>query len=53
MIWEYFCDSGYFDMWCVRRIAERRFNNPESFHLLNEEEANRLCDFLNSREGDQ
>jgi len=43
--WEYFCDVGYFDMWCVRQVGSRKFG--EGFHVINERSARELCDYLN------
>lgn len=45
--WECFCDAGYFDMWCVREVGERRFGY--GFHLVNGDEAQGLCDHLNEQ----
>jgi len=43
--WEYFQDSSYYDMFCVRRKNERQFG--KGFHLPNSEEAKQLCSLLN------
>ena len=45
-LWECFADPSYFDMWCVREIGERQFG--KSFHLVNGDEAQGLCDLLNA-----
>lgn len=45
MTWETFCDVCYYDLWCVRRIKERKFG--EGFHMISKEEAHALCDLLN------
>lgn len=44
--WECFADRSYFDMWCVRQVGERDFRR--SFHLVNADEAQGLCDLLNA-----
>lgn len=44
-IWECFQDSSYYDMWCVRRIVDRKFGH--AFHLINGGEAQALCRILN------
>jgi hypothetical protein len=38
--YEAFCDTAYFDMWCVRRIGDRTFG--QGFHVLNKESADAL-----------
>lgn len=45
--WECFADRSYFDMWCVRQVGERDFRR--SFHLVNADEAQGLCDLLNTK----
>ena len=37
--YEIFCDIGYYHMWCVRSIDDRRFNSPMSFHFHNQSDA--------------
>lgn len=46
--WECFSDPAYYDMWCVRQIGSRTFG--EGFHLVNGDEAEMLCRFLNARD---
>lgn len=43
--WEAFCDTSYFDMWCVRKVGDRTFGS--GFHLVNKEGAEQLRDYLN------
>ena len=45
--WETFCDHSYYDMWCVRKVGDRTFG--QGFHLMRQEEAQSLCDLLNTR----
>lgn len=45
--WECFCDTSYFDMWCVRKVGERRFGH--GFHLVNGDQAQGLCDLLSKQ----
>ncbi|WP_242136949.1 hypothetical protein [Sphingomonas sp. TREG-RG-20F-R18-01] len=42
---ECFRDTSYYDMWCVRPIANREFG--QGFHVVRQEEAERLRDVLN------
>jgi hypothetical protein len=44
--WEAFHDPSYFDMWCVRKVEERRF--VQGFHLVSSDEAKALCRLLNN-----
>lgn len=46
--WEAFCDTSYFDMWCVRKVGEKTFG--QGFHLVNKEGAEQLRDYLNGVE---
>lgn len=46
--WECLCDVSYYDMWCVRRIHERKFG--QGFHINNGKEAQALTDLLNENE---
>lgn len=39
--WETFCDTSYYDMWCVRPVGEREFG--VGFHLMNQREAATLA----------
>ena len=43
--WEAFCDTSYFDMWCVRKMGDKTFGS--GFHLVNKEGAEQLRDYLN------
>lgn len=45
--WECFCDTSYFDMWCVRKVGDYHFGH--GFHLVNGETAQGLCFFLNEQ----
>lgn len=47
MIWEYYNDPAYFDMWAVRKIGDRNFNSKNLFHVTSKEEAIRLTEELN------
>jgi hypothetical protein len=40
--WELFCDSGYYDLFCVRPIGEFDFNSPRSFHFIHREDAEKF-----------
>jgi hypothetical protein len=42
--WEYFCDRSYYDMWCVRKIGEKRFGF--CFHVPTQYEAKELSELL-------
>lgn len=48
--WEYFIDEAYYHTWCVRKVGSTNFNDPESFHLMYANDAERLCGYLNSLE---
>ena len=39
MDYEIFCDSSYYDMWCVRPKGSTEFNDPRNRHFDTEEEA--------------
>jgi hypothetical protein len=43
--WEFFQDASYYDMFCVRSKSDRQFG--AGFHLVNGDEAEKLCDLLN------
>lgn len=43
--YEYFHDEAYYNLWCVKRIAD--FDFLKTFHLYNEDEAKGLCELLN------
>jgi hypothetical protein len=45
MLWEYFKDEAYFDLWCVRPVGETRFG--VGFHVTNGNEAELLKRTLN------
>lgn len=45
MQWEYFLDLSYFDLWAVRVVGNRNFE--EVIHVINEPSAKFLCKFLN------
>lgn len=47
--WECFCDRSYFDTWCVRQVGKMQVFGA-GFHLVNEDEAQVLCNMLNSTE---
>ena len=32
--YELYCDSAYYDMWCVRNVNDNRFQSPTSFHFI-------------------
>ncbi len=34
--YEIFCDPSYYDMWCVKKIKDRNFNNTKHFITENE-----------------
>lgn len=42
--WECFRDLAYYDMWCVRKVGERRFEF--GYHVSSEGEARALCEEL-------
>ena len=44
--WECFCDEAYYDYWAVRPTGESGWGH--CFHLIRKEEAQGLCDLLNS-----
>lgn len=44
--WEFFRDAAYFDMWSVRRIDQRGFE--QAFHVSSEEEAHALMRILSA-----
>jgi hypothetical protein len=37
--YEMFCDDGYYHMWCVRNVNDKRFNSSMSFHFVNKQDA--------------
>lgn len=37
--YEMFCDEGYYHLWCVRSLDDKRFNSPMSFHFTYEKDA--------------
>ena len=37
--YELYCDSAYYDMWCVRNINDKRFQSPTSFHFIHKADA--------------
>jgi hypothetical protein len=37
--YEIFYDIGYYDMWCVRNVNDKRFSSPTSFHFVHEDDA--------------
>lgn len=43
--WEFFQDSSYYDMYCVRPKGSTQFG--AGFHLVNGKEAEELCGLLN------
>ena len=45
IVWEYFLDIAYFDMYAVRNINDKSFNS--AIHLKTKEEAQFLTDSLN------
>lgn len=47
--WECFYDRSYYDLWAVRLKADRSFNSQTLFHVQSKEEAEALCDILNTR----
>jgi prophage DNA circulation protein len=44
--YEVFCDTSYYDMWCVRPVDERQFGR--GFHLINGDEAKALAQMLSN-----
>lgn len=42
--WEYFRDPGYYDMYAVRPVGEKRWGH--CFHLVNHDEAKGLAELL-------
>ena len=44
--WECFSDAAYYDMWAIRQIGNRNFD--ETIHVVNGKEAKHLCAWLNS-----
>lgn len=43
--WEAFCDESYYQLWCVRRKAERDFG--QGYHVMSKGEADHLVNLLN------
>lgn len=37
--YELYCDSAYYDMWCVRNVNDNRFQSPTSFHFMKKTDA--------------
>lgn len=37
--YEMFNDVGYYGLWCVRNINDKRFSSPTSFHFDKKEDA--------------
>ena len=48
--WETYCDESYYGMWAVRPAGDKSFESLKLFHLVKQEEAERLRDYLNSLE---
>ncbi len=46
--WEMFIDGCYWDMWCVRPVGSKDFNDPRSFHVDTEAEASVLMASLSN-----
>ncbi len=44
--YEIFCDSSYYDMWCVRNTNDRRFDSPTSFHFIKNEDAKKFLELI-------
>ena len=44
--WELFCDSSFFDMFCVRPKGDRDFNSPRSFHFETKEDAEKFKELI-------
>lgn len=44
--WECFSDPAYYDMWAIRQVGNRNFE--ETIHVVNGKEAKQLCAWLNS-----
>lgn len=40
--WEIFQDPSYYDMWAVRPVEYKDFNNPRLFHFKDEDTAKRF-----------
>lgn len=47
--WETFCDESYYDMWAVRPKGDSSFISQKLFHVQTKEEADALCEELNTR----
>lgn len=47
-IYETFCDTSYYDQWCVRRVGEKRWGY--CYHVPSKEEAEGLMDTLSMLE---
>lgn len=47
--YEIFCDIGYYDLWCVRPLGERRFGH--GFHFVQKEVALRAKEELEGKWG--
>ena len=44
--YELFCDSSYYDMFCVRNKNDRRFSSPMSFHFTKYEDAKAFFELI-------
>lgn len=42
--WEIFCDTSYFDMWCLRPVGETRWGG--GVHVISREGAENVRDFV-------
>lgn len=47
MKWEIFCDTSYYDLWCMRPVGDKDFNSPLSFHFAKKEDAEALLEIVN------
>lgn len=42
--WEIFCDTSYFDMWCIRKEGDKRWG--AGVHVVNQDGAEAVRDYI-------
>lgn len=44
--YEIFTDDGYYGLWCVRNINDKRFSSPMSFHFVEKQDAEKFKELI-------
>ena len=45
-VWEMFCDTSYYDLWCVRIKDDRNFHSDTSYHFIKLDDAHSFVELL-------